>query len=131
SRKILGSLEYACAVAGAKLIVVMGHTRCGAVTAAVDLARSKESPRNATGCQHVEHLLQEIQKAVDPDTFRSLTHRMSDEDRSALVDRVARQNIIRTVTQIPEQSETLAKLIRDNKVLIVGALYDVVSGGIE
>ncbi|MBX9580024.1 MAG: sulfate transporter, partial [Gemmataceae bacterium] len=49
--KVIGSAEYACAVAGAKVVVVMGHTRCGAVTAAVDLLAAGERASRATGCQ--------------------------------------------------------------------------------
>ena len=66
SPKVLGSMEYGCAVAGAKLIVVIGHTQCGAVTAAVSLADSDETAEQATGCQHLQPIIQEIQKAIDP-----------------------------------------------------------------
>src|SRR5262249_6633059 len=62
SRKVLGSIEYGCAVAGAELIPVMGHTRCGAVSAAVDLACSPGTVAEATGCAHLEHVLHEIQR---------------------------------------------------------------------
>src|SRR5690606_5709150 len=50
SPKVLGSIEYACSVAGAKLIVVLGHTRCGAVTTAVKLAGSTQPSASLTGC---------------------------------------------------------------------------------
>lgn len=53
SPKILGSMEYGCAVVGSKLILVMGRTRCGAVTAAVNLSGSPEDILHATGCQHL------------------------------------------------------------------------------
>ena len=66
SRKMLGSIEYACAVAGAKLVLVMGHTRCGAVTTAVKLTGSPLPVAQTTGCQNVEPILQDIQESVDP-----------------------------------------------------------------
>jgi carbonic anhydrase/SulP family sulfate permease len=52
SRKVLASAEYGCAVAGAKLILVVGHTRCGAVKAAVNLICSTRTAAETTGCQH-------------------------------------------------------------------------------
>ena len=66
SRKVLGSLEYGCAVAGARLIVVMGHTRCGAVTAAVDHMGLDDLDGHVAGCEHLGYILQEIQKSIDP-----------------------------------------------------------------
>lgn len=51
SQKVLGSMEYGCAVAGAKLIVVIGHTQCGAITAAVNITGSSVDAEQATGCQ--------------------------------------------------------------------------------
>ena len=70
SRKVLGSMEYGCAVAGAKLILVMGHTRCGAVTAAVNFASTEGSAAEATGCQHLDPIVHDIQQAIDPPTLR-------------------------------------------------------------
>ena len=70
SRKVLGSLEYGCAVAKAKLILVMGHTRCGAVTTAVNTATSTESIARLTGCPHVEPVLREIQESIDLQQLR-------------------------------------------------------------
>jgi carbonic anhydrase/SulP family sulfate permease len=64
SPKVLGSMEYGTAVAGARLIVVMGHTSCGAVTAAVDFT-AVGSAAEATGCQHLDHILRDIQRTVD------------------------------------------------------------------
>lgn len=130
SRKVLGSLEYGCAVAGAKLILVMGHTRCGAVTTAVQLACSDEPTERATGCQHAEYLLREIQESIDPDECRVMLNR-SEEQRRAYIDDVARANVLRTLKQIEEQSDTLRKLIEADKLILVGALYDVATGEIE
>lgn len=65
SRKILGSLEYATAVVGSKLIVVLGHTKCGAVHAAVKLADAGKAGVEATGCQHLDSILEEIHASID------------------------------------------------------------------
>lgn len=66
SRKILSSIEYGTAVAGAKLVLVLGHTRCGAVAAAVDSLAPTASAAVATGCQHLDHVIEEIQQVIDP-----------------------------------------------------------------
>lgn len=128
--KVLGSLEYACAIAGARLVLVMGHTRCGAVTTAVELAYSKGDVREVTGCQHLELIVNEIQTSVlaqDRDTYL----RQDTEGKRRIVDEVARRNVIHAVKLLPEQSLTLSDLVAQKRIAIVGALYDVVSGEID
>ncbi|QEL19619.1 bifunctional SulP family inorganic anion transporter/carbonic anhydrase [Limnoglobus roseus] len=129
SRKILGSVEYAAAVAGAKLIVVMGHTRCGAVGAAVDLARSGRTAAEATGCQHIDHILTDIQQSVAsaPPTADPLPP----AERAVLVDTVARRNVQHTVETMIRESDAIGRLVREGRVRVVGAMYDVATGGIE
>lgn len=129
SRKVLGSIEYACAVARAKLVLVLGHTRCGAVTAAVDLMDSVKSPAEATGCQHVEFLLQDIQEAINPQVARRLAQATGPQRQEA-IDEVARLNVLRTVAGILQQSQTLANLVREGRIAIVGAMYDVTTGNV-
>jgi carbonic anhydrase len=130
SHKVLGSVEYACAVAGAKLVVVMGHTRCGAVTAAATLFCSKREPVESTGCEHIEGIVAEIQKAIDPADCERLTERPADEQKQ-IVNRIARRNVARVVGTILRTSRTLADLERDGRIAVVGAMYDVVTGNIE
>jgi carbonic anhydrase/SulP family sulfate permease len=129
-QSVLGSLEYGCAVAGAKLILVLGHTRCGAVTAAVDLVRSGLNPKQATGCQHLEHIVSQIQHSLDAPTCERVTQ-ATEEEKPALVDQVAGRNVMRTVLQIVKQSETIGQLVRDGRIAVAGALYDVQSGKLE
>lgn len=119
---ILACLEYACAVAGTKLIVVLGHTRCGAVTAAVDLHHSRRSASEATGCEHLDVIVEEIQKAVDGDLPASA------RDKASYVDEVARRNVLRTMALLPAKSSTLRNLIRDGRIAIVGGMYDICTG---
>jgi carbonic anhydrase/SulP family sulfate permease len=130
SRKILGSIEYACAVAGAKLILVMGHTRCGAVTAAVKLVCSSETATEATGCQHLDHIVQEIQHSVDKQTCQRFDQ-MSPGEKEAFVNNVARRNVNRHVEMILQQSQTLNGLAEAGSIAVVGALYDVATANIE
>ena len=129
SRKVLGSIEYGCAVAGAKLVLVLGHTRCGAVSTAVTYARSTVPAAEETGCQHVEHILREIQESIDQNACREF-ERLSKIEQEDFVNGVACANVMRTVEMIVEQSQTLANLVQDGKIVIVGAMYDVVTGDI-
>ncbi len=130
SRKALGSMEYACNVAGAKLIVVLGHTRCGAVTAAVDLHGSAQSVAEATGCQHLGHVLEDIQESVDPAAALGFQN-LDKVAKEAVVNDVSRRNVVRTVERILEQSQTLESLVSEGRIGVVGAIYDVGSGDIE
>lgn len=127
--KVLGSMEYSCAVAGAKLIVVMGHTSCGAVTSAVSSYDKPGSIAKATGCEHIDFLLSEIQASIDPaDTIPDPS---DSEAFSRYVNGVALRNVQRTIDHILKDSQALAKLVREGKVGIVGALQDVHTGRVD
>jgi carbonic anhydrase/SulP family sulfate permease len=128
--KVLGSVEYGCAVAGARLILVMGHTRCGAVTTSVELMYSGRDVHEATGCDHLDLIVHEIQRSVDPSMAKTFVQG-SPEVRRAIVDEVAKRNIIHAMHLIPHESATIRKLIESKRIAIVGALYDVVTGEIE
>ena len=130
SRKVLGSAEYGCAVAGAKLILVMGHTRCGAVATAVNLIGSTRTAAETTGCQHLDHIVHEIQQSADPVTSRGVEERPAAEKES-LINAVACRNVLRVVERMRDQSRTLDGLVRERRIAIVGAMYDVVTGEIE
>lgn len=130
SRKVLASAEYGCAVAGAKLILVMGHTRCGAVTTAVNLICSTRTAAEATGCQHLDHIVNDIQQSIDPAICRDVEARPAAEKES-FVNTVARRNVSRVVEQMCKQSQTLDGLVREGRIAMVGAMYDVVTGEIE
>lgn len=101
---ILGSLEYACKVAGSKLILVLGHTACGAVTAACK--------RMELG--NITALLSKITPAV-----------VSFGNASPEVDEVARQNVMLNVQRIREESQILSEMESNGEIQIQGAMYDV------
>jgi carbonic anhydrase/SulP family sulfate permease len=131
SGKVLGSIEYGTAVAGAKLVLVMGHTRCGAVTAAVNLVCSEASPAEATGCQHIHYIVDDIQKAIpDREACRAM-ERGSKEEQEAFVNGIARRNVLLSVQTLLDESATLRELVKKGRIAIVGAMYDVTTGGIE
>jgi carbonic anhydrase/SulP family sulfate permease len=128
--KVLGSMEFACAFAGAKLILVMGHTRCGAVNASIDLTCSGKTAREANGCEHLDLIVHEISKSIDLDRC-ALAPRMSKTERQDFTDEVARCNVQRAVELIPKQSSKLRRLLEEKKIVIVGAMYDVSTGEVH
>ena len=130
SRKVLGSIEYGCAVAGAKVVLVLGHTRCGAVGAAVDLFHSGETVAVATGCQHLSYIIEEIQQSIDQDPTES-NHHITSAEREAFVDTVARRNAVRSLRSMLQQSRTLRDLERDGRVFLTAAMYNLATGEIE
>lgn len=114
SPDVIGSLEFATALAGAKLIVVLGHSECGAVKGAVDDARLG----SLTG------VLQQIRPALAKLDYKGVP---SSKDK-ALVQRVAEQNAKDAAAQLSSRSETMAKLVADGKLKIVYAMHDVATG---
>ncbi|MBL7773698.1 MAG: carbonic anhydrase [Chitinophagaceae bacterium] len=112
---IIGSMEFACKVAGSKLIVVLGHTNCGAVKGA---------------CDHVEmgnltELLSKLQPAV-------YQEKESKENRNSknktFVENVALINVKRSAEQIIERSYILEQMLERGEIGVVGAMYDVQTG---
>jgi carbonic anhydrase len=112
---ILGSMEFACKVAGAKLIVVLGHSKCGAIKGA---------------CDHVEMgnltaLLSKIQPAVF-DEKSVLDNRNS--SNSEFVEKVASINVTRTVHAIVERSPILKEMIASGEIDIIGGMHTISNG---
>jgi len=114
---ILGSMEFACKVAGAKVVMVMGHTACGAIKGAIDNAQLG----NLTG------LLAKIKPAVQATSY---TGERSAKNYS-FVDAVARKNVEMTVANIRKNSPVLLELETNGALKITGAMYDLETGGVE
>ncbi|MFC2110723.1 carbonic anhydrase family protein [Bacteroidota bacterium] len=109
---VLGSIEYGCKVAGSKIVVVLGHTKCGAVTAA---------------CQHVElgnitALLEKIQPAV-----KKVNKAVTPES----IEETAIVNVELSIERIRKESSILAEMEKNGEIEIVGASYNVTSGEVE
>ena len=117
---ILGSMEFACRVAGAKLIVIMGHTACGAVKGACDAVEMG----NLTG------LLRKIRPSVDA-TAEPADPAERTSANAAFVDDVAQRNVEHTIADIRERSEVLRDMLDAGEIGIVGAMYDVRTGTVE
>jgi carbonic anhydrase len=116
--EILGSMEFACKVAGAKLIAVIGHSHCGAVKGA------------CSGAQlgHLTGLLNKIQPSVAEAKTKLLGVAVTD---GKFIEEVAELNVQHVVEQIREQSPVLRELIDSGQVGIVGGIYDLDSGKVQ
>lgn len=112
---LLGSFEFASAIVGTRLLVVMGHTSCGAVKGACADAK----------LGNLTALLGEIRPAVD---HLKAAHPNEDVCASPHLDHIAEDNVRRTISDIREKSEVLADLEKAGKLKIVGAMYDVGTG---
>ena len=115
SENVLGSLEYATAVVGSRLIVVLGHTNCGAVKGACDNVE----------LGHITALLEKIKPAIAQET-QTKTNRTG--DNSSFVNSVSKLNAQHTAYEIVKKSEIIRKLVEDGTVGIVSAIYDVATG---
>lgn len=117
---ILGSMEFACKVAGSKLIVVLGHTKCGAVKGA---------------CDHVEmgnltELLSKLQPAVYAErATEGVEYRNS--KNPLFVESVASINVRRSVKSIIERSFIIEQMVENGEIGVVGAMYNVETGQVE
>ncbi|MFT4555477.1 MAG: carbonic anhydrase [Planctomycetaceae bacterium] len=128
--KSLASMEYGVKVAGVKLVLVMGHTRCGAVTSSVELVDSNQDAKVATGCEHLQSIVDELSPSVTELLTRPLSE-LSPAEVETLVDKVARHNVQRTVKEVVSRSTVIREAVDDSRVRVVGAVYDVKSGEIE
>ena len=114
---ILGSMEFACKVAGAKLIMVLGHSECGAIKGACNNVKMG----NLTG------LLKKIQVVVKKVSKIGQVNTKSQD----FVELVSRENVKNVLNNIPKKSKIIRDLVKDKKIIIVGAMYDISSGKVD
>ena len=117
---ILGSMEFACKVAGSKLIVVLGHTKCGAVKGA---------------CDHVEmgnltELLSKLQPAVYSES-ETINVDKRNSKNAKFVENVSTINVKRSVKNIIERSFILEQMVENGEIGVIGAMYDIETGKVD
>ena len=119
NQDILGSMEFACKLAGTKLIVVLGHTSCGAVKGACDNAE----------LGNLTTMLGKIKPAV-----KAVTEPKDESLRNSsnidFVNNVAEKNVQLTIDRILNESDVLANMHKNGEVMIVGAMYNIEDGAV-
>jgi len=115
---ILGSMEFACKVAGAKAIAVLGHSKCGAVKGACDDVKMG----NLTA------LLEKLKPAVNAETATTTNRNSSN---AAFVEKVALLNVRHTIRQILHKSPSLKEMVENGEIAIIGGMYDVETGRVD
>jgi carbonic anhydrase len=115
---ILGSMEFACKVAGSKLLVVLGHTKCGAIVGAC----------NNVDLGNLTMLLNKVKPAIETET-------QTNENRSGsnpeFVKNVTENNVHLTLARVRQESNILAEMENNDQIKIIGALYDVETGYVK
>jgi len=115
---ILGSMEFSCKIAGAKLIVVLGHSNCGAIKGACDDAK----------LGNLTALISKLKPAVDAVKKPSENRNSTNSD---FVANVAHANVEMTISNIKSQSPVLKKMLDDDEIGLVGGMYDVSTGSVK
>ncbi len=117
---ILGSMEFACKLAGTRLIIVLGHTCCGAVKGACDDAK----------LGNLTSMLAKIKPAVDSTTMPSDIS-IRNSSNISFVNDVAVKNVELNIQNILNSSEVISEMVNNGEVKIIGAMYDVSSGAVN
>lgn len=115
---ILGSMEFACKVAGSKLIVVLGHSKCGAIKGACDDVK----------LGNLTALISKIKPSVD--AVAHITEERNSSN-SEFVESVSAKNVELTIENIKQQSPVLKEMLDKNEIGIVGGMYDVATGEVN
>lgn len=122
NKDIVGSMEFATAVAGSKVVIVMGHTACGAVKHAIDNTDAKSMEMYS-----LQNLLDEIKPSV---TMVKASGEISSKNEEFTTN-VIYQNAKKTVEDIRKTSPKMASLEREGKIKIVAAVYNMATGKVE
>lgn len=120
NQDILGSMEFGCNVAGSKLVVVLGHTKCGALKGGLDAAAIE-----GLGMDNLNHLIGHFDPIIKNIIKDGEERSSKNED---LLERLNHHNVQHAIEDIRKQSSTLRKMETDGKIKIVGANYDVETG---
>lgn len=115
---IIGSMEFATKVVGTKIILILGHTRCGAVVGAC----------NNVELGHLTHVLDKIKPAIDAE---KTTTENRNGNNANFVYNVTENNVHLAIAEVTKRSEIIKELVEEGKVMIVGGMYNVETGKVD
>jgi carbonic anhydrase len=118
----IGSVEFAASRFGTRLVVVLGHSHCGAVQATIEELRQPATHQS----RNLRSIVDRVRPVVEPLLQTELTH-----DVDALLRHAVRANVSASANQLRHGSEILEQLIRDDALLVVGAEYSLETGAVE
>lgn len=118
-KNVLGSMEFATKIAGAKLIVIMGHTDCGAVKGAC----------NGAQLGNLTHLLSQIKPAVD--TVKASEKSSFNCKSSKTIDAIAKQNVLDQMRYVLNNSSVIRNLVDEHAIILVGAMHHIRTGKVN
>lgn len=113
---VLGSMEYACKVSGSKLVMVMGHTKCGAVTSAC----------HGVKLGNITNMLAKINPAIE-----KVREKYDDITTKEAMSLVGKENVLNSMKEIREKSPILRELEQSDRIKIIGGMYDIETGKVE
>ena len=116
---ILGSMEFACKLAGTKVVLVLGHTSCGAIKGACDHAR----------LGNLTALINKLEPAVEA-VSEPTDASMRNSGNIEFVNEVSKKNVMMTIEAIRTRSAVLAEQEKNNEIIIVGGMYDISNGSV-
>ena len=126
-QKVLGSLEFACKSKGSKLILVLGHTDCGAVTAACQMYQQNMDIKQVKETPNVQYFLKPIMQAAETVHKEMTTYQLT----SNFVHAVTLTNVKNNIAYILQNSDVLRTMVEQGEVGIIGGIYDVNTGKVE
>ena len=119
NQDILGSMEFGCKLAGTKLVVVLGHTSCGAIKGACDNAK----------LGNLTAMLNKIKPAVNA-VSEPKDKNLRNSSNLDFVDNVSTKNVLLTLERIRNESDVLSKMEQNGEIMIVGAMYNINDGAV-
>ncbi|ADY52582.1 carbonic anhydrase [Pseudopedobacter saltans DSM 12145] len=118
SEDVIGSMEFACKLAGSKLIVVLGHSKCGAITGACKQVH----------LGHLTNLLEKVNPSIE---YVRKHHTNVDLNSLEGINLVANQHVDHTITEILDKSDVLREMYENGEIGIIGAFYNVETGEVD
>lgn len=123
----MGSLEFACQAKGSKVIVVLGHTDCGAVTSACQLRLEQKQVSDVKEMPHIQYVLGPLMHSVDS-VYDVMQPR---ELGNAFISQVTVMNVHYNIQYIINNSSVLKDMVDRGEIVVVGAIYDVKTGHVQ